>query len=328
MKQQAFIDRHSKRWNELEQWFKAEAKSEKSTTTTTAGREFPQRYRELCQHLGLARDRFYGADLTERLNRLMHTGHQRLYGGQTSVAAQFGGMMDFILRDFPAAVRAQSLVVWIGMALLFIPLLAMIAVLQYFPDFATYLASPEQLRDYERMYRPGARLGARRDADSQVMMFGFYIWNNVKIDFQCFAGGIAFGLGSIFFLVYNGIMIGTVAGYLTQLGYISTFWGFVAGHSSFELVGAAFSGAAGLKMGYALIAPGRLTRMAALKRESAVAVQLLIGAAGMTVIAAFIEAFWSSNGWIAPTVKYAVGLSLWALLGAYFLFVGRERATD
>ena len=33
------------------------------------------------------------------------------------------------------------------------------------------------------------------------------------------------GLGSLFFLLFNGLVIGAVAGHLTQIGYIGTFWG-------------------------------------------------------------------------------------------------------
>jgi uncharacterized membrane protein SpoIIM required for sporulation len=202
----------------------------------------------------------------------------------------------------------------------------LIVVLQYFPEFVYYIASPEQLRAYERMYAPGNQvLGPHREAGNQVMMFGFYIWNNVKIDFQCFAGGMLFGMGSIFFLLFNGFSIGGVAGHLTQLGYIETFWGFVSGHSSWELLGAALSGAAGLKLGWALIAPGRLARLAALKVAAGPAVHLLYGAAGMTVFAAFIEAFWSSTAVIAPQMKYIVGITFWVLFALYFTLASRNR---
>ena len=67
------------------------------------------------------------------------------------------------------------------------------------------------------------------------MMFGYYIKNNIGISFRTFAGGMLFGLGSVFFLVYNGLAIGATAGHLTQAGFASTFYPFVAGHGSFEL---------------------------------------------------------------------------------------------
>ena len=69
-----------------------------------------------------------------------------------------------------------------------------------------------------------------------------------------------FGVGTIFYLLFNGVFLGAVAGHLTGLGYIETFWGFVSGHSSFELTAIMLSGAAGLRIGMALIAPGNRTR--------------------------------------------------------------------
>jgi uncharacterized membrane protein SpoIIM required for sporulation len=329
MNQTLFEARHRAEWREFENWLDTLASrgsSRSGSPRSDVARQWPHRYRELAHHLALARDRAYSPELVDYLNQLALRGHQVLYGARSNA---LNGVIRFIGQGFPVVVRQESLLVWIAIAFLFVPLLGLIAVLQYFPDFVYYLLTPEQLRTYERMYAPGNRvLGPHREAGSQVMMFGYYIWNNVKIDFQCFAGGLAFGVGSIFFLVFNGFSIGGVAGHLTQLGYIQTFWGFVSGHSSWELLGAALSGAAGLKLGWALIAPGRLTRVAALKAAAVPAVRLLYGAAGMTAFAAFIEAFWSSSTAIAPGVKYAVGITFWVLFALYFMFVGGSRKTD
>jgi uncharacterized membrane protein SpoIIM required for sporulation len=165
-----------------------------------------------------------------------------------------------------------------------------------------------------------------RDADDNFAMFGFYIWNNVKIGFQTFATGLAFGLGSVFYLAFNGIYIGAVAGHLTQAGYGMPFWSFVAGHSSLELVAIAISGAAGLKLGGALIAPGRLSRKSALVAAARPAVRLMYGAAAMFFAAAFVEAFWSPLTVVPPATKYAVGAVLWAVVLGYLAFGGRVRA--
>src|SRR5258708_29542768 len=92
------------------------------------------------------------------------------------------------------------------------------------------------------------------------MMFGFYIRNNVSVALQCFAGGLVAGLGSLFFLAYNGAFSGALAGYLTERGLSPTFYSFIATHSAFELTAIVLSGAAGLRIGHALLAPGRGTR--------------------------------------------------------------------
>lgn len=329
MNQTLFESQHRKDWLEFESWLatlNARRSSRTASQRSDVARDWPHRYRELAHHLALARDRAYSPELVDYLNQLALRGHQLLYGARSN---GLNLVTAFIGHDFPVLVRQESLLVWIALGLLFVPLLGLIAVLHYFPEFVYYLVSPEQLRSYERMYAPGNRvLGPHREAGSQVMMFGYYIWNNVKIDFQCFAGGLMYGVGSIFFLLFNGVSIGGVAGHLTQLGYIETFWGFVSGHSSWELLGAALSGAAGLKLGGALISPGRLTRVAALKQASGPAVHLLYGAAGMTTFAAFIEAFWSSSTAISPEIKYSVGITFWVFFVLYFLFVGAGRKSD
>src|SRR5260221_540451 len=93
---------------------------------------------------------------------------------------------------------------------------------------------PQNVSEFERMYNPAGKvIGRERAADTDFVMLGFYIKNNIGISFQVFASGIVFGVGSLFYLVMNGIFMGAVAGYLTHLGYTSTFWSFVCGHGAF-----------------------------------------------------------------------------------------------
>jgi uncharacterized membrane protein SpoIIM required for sporulation len=211
--------------------------------------------------------------------------------------------------------------------LFFGPLIGFIVVLQVFPQFVHYLLTPEQLASFHEMYDPAARRLGMREADTSLAMFGFYIWNNVRIGFQTFAGGLLFGVGSIWFLASNGVIIGAVAGYLTQIGYTETFWSFVAGHSSFELLAIVLSGAAGLRLGLALIAPGELSRKAALVAAAKPAVRMMYGAALMFLIAAFIEAFWSPLTEVPYRLKIGSGIAGWVVLLAYFALAARTRAT-
>ena len=61
-----------------------------------------------------------------------------------------------------------------------------------------------------------------------------------------------------------------------------------------------------------------------LRTTARVAVQIVYGAAAMLLIAAFIEAFWSSTTAVPPVAKYLTGVALWLFVGAYFLFMGRR----
>ena len=156
-------------------------------------------------------------------------------------------------------------------------------------------------------------------------MFGYYVMHNIGIAFQTFAAGLLFGLGSVFFLIFNGLVIGAVSGHLTEIGYGQTFWSFVIGHGAFELSAITLAGAAGLQLGWSLVAPGRLARSEALRLAARKSVRMLCGVMVFLLIAAFIEAYWSSTTRIEPWIKYAVGAALWLLVAAYLTLAGRSR---
>lgn len=323
MPQQQFEMRHSDDWARFGVWLRrAEGGAAVAGEESFPAHELPHRYRQIAQHLALARDRAYSLELVSRLERLVLAGHQVIYGA--AHRSGFRAVVHFARAGFPQLVRKHLPSVALASLLLFGPGIAIGIALQYFPQFAYVFMSPEQLAQVAQMYDPGNRiLGEGRNAGSDVAMWGFYIMNNVRIDLQCFAGGLLFGVGAVFFLLFNSINIGVIAGHLTGLGYIETFWGFVSGHSALELLGAALSGAAGLQLGYALIAPGRRSRVEALKYAAHDAVSILYGAAAMTFMAAFIEAFWSASRVPPVEMKYAVGILGWLLLLAYFTLAGR-----
>jgi uncharacterized membrane protein SpoIIM required for sporulation len=335
MRQAAFEARYARDWASFAQWLDRRESPQRrgarqgarggagdAAAATLPDAEIPRAYRRLCQHLALARDRAYSPELVDRLNHLALRGHHLLYGARSHRRSRIAR---FFLEDFPRRVRAEWPVVTIAAALFFGPLLAVGALLQAYPDFVYYLLSPRTVGRIQEMYDPAnPRLGMRA-ADTDVMMFAYYIWNNVRIGFQCFATGLLFGLGTVFYLVSNGMQIGAIAGHLTQSGFGTPFWSFVSGHSAMELTAIAISGASGLKLGAALIAPGNMTRRAALVGAAHGAIRLVYGAATMFLIAAFIEAFWSPLTLFPPATKYAVGAIMWAFVLTYFLFVGRGR---
>jgi len=317
MKQAPFEAAHAHEWGQFEEFL------DQPKSRAFPPDEMPARYRRLCQSLALAADRRYSPALVDRLNELALRGHHALYRNR---GRQGQRVAEFMLGGFPALIRKEWRLVAGAAGLFFGPLLALIALLQVFPEFVHYLLTPEQIASFHEMYDPSSRHLGMREADTSLVMFGFYIWNNVRIGFQTFAGGLAFGVGSIWFLASNGVVIGAVAGYLTEIGYARTFWSFVAGHSSFELIAIVLSGAAGLRLGLAVIAPGDLSRKAALVAAAKPAVRVMYGAAVLFLIAAFVEAFWSPQTAIPFGAKIAVGAAGWVLLACYFAFAGRARA--
>ena len=279
-------------------------------------------YRRACEQLALARARSYPAYLVDRLERLTADGHQVIYRQQAFGVARVKAMLAV---EFPRAVRAQAAYVWAAAALFFLPTFAVGLLVYRNPDLILSVVSPSTVASFEQMYSPAAEsIGRVREATTDWMMFGFYIRNNISVSFQCFAGGLFAGLGSLFFLAYNGAYSGAIAGYLTDRGMAPTFYSFAVTHAAFELTAIVLSGAAGLRIGHALLAPGRLTRRQALVHATQDSAVILYGVVAMLLVAAGIEAFWSSAQWLPHPIKYSVAALCWIAVLAYLTLQGRR----
>jgi len=318
LKQERFEQAHR------EEWAAFEAMVAGGDQVHPGADRLPQAYRRVCQHLALARDRCYTAGLVQRLNRLVMAGHQTLYGSALGLAPQWGR---FLAGGLARSVRALYRPVLLAAMLVAVPFAALPPAIARAPQLAYLFEDPQDLARMDTMYRPGAgHFGRAGQAQTDVAMFGFYIWNNVRISFQAFAGGIFLGLGSVFFLLYNGVHGGAVAGYLTHAGLGRQFWPFVATHSALELPALVLTGAAGLHLGWALLAPGRRSRARALVEAAREGMPLVYGAALMDGLAALIEAFWSSSALVPVALKLTAAALLWTAMASYFLLAGRRRA--
>lgn len=324
MKQEHFEALHAREWDDFSAWLKhAAGHRKRGEMAPFPAAEMPRRYRLLCQQLALARDRDYSVALVERLHALAQQAHDVLYGPRSGFLAH---LIAYAAGGFAADVRAHWRWVLASFLLLFGPMFAVMAAIHVWPDFALLLMTPEQLANYESMYSDARHSGGKlaREAATDFQMFGFYIFNNVSLAFRCFAGGITAGVLTVISLVFNGVMMGAVEARLVQAGLGHNFYSFVVGHTAFELGGIVIAGAAGLRLGAALLIPGRRTRGRALRETARSLIGMVCGMAVMLFAAALVEAFWSPlrfDLWI----KLSVGGGLLLLTLAYFVFAGRAR---
>jgi len=304
---------------------KARQERSKARPAAVDGARLSVLYRRACEHLALAQARAYPIGLTQRLEQLTHRAHQLIYR-RHEPGFGIGRLRRLLLVDIPQSVRAHRGYLLVATLLFVLPTLLVGWACWRDPGFVLHLMSADQVRNFDQMYGPGAEpIGKPRSAETDWQMFGYYIQHNIGIGFQCFAAGLFGGIGSAFFLVFNGLQGGAVGGYLTARGHGTSFYSFIVTHSAFELTAIVMSGAAGLRLGHALLAPGRRTRLEALRHASSHAIVVMYGVIAFLLIAAAVEAFWSSARWVAPQVKYGVGAACWALVIAYLGWQGRPR---
>jgi uncharacterized membrane protein SpoIIM required for sporulation len=318
---------HADEWTELETLLDVLRQRRRATVSLMPVRgASPERlaslYRRTCEHLALARERAYPAYLVTRLERLTDEAHQQIYQQHTF---GFGSLRHLIVAGFPEAVHRDAPYVGVAAAVFLVPTIVLGIIVYHWPELILSIVTAETAASFEAMYSPTARtIGPARTAETDWMMFGFYISNNVGVAFQCFAGGLFAGIGSLFFLAHNAAFGGAVAGYLTERGMGSTFYSFIATHSAFELTAIVLAGGAGLKIGHSLLAPGRLSRLAALTVATGESAVILYGVTGLLIVAAAVEAFWSSATWMSPAIKYGVAAVCWTAVLAYLFLQGRR----
>ena len=320
MKQAQFVARHQANWAALGQWLHTPAHKRERRHAE----RFAALYRQLCHHLALARRRGYSPQLLAQLEQLMQLGHAELY---RTPPVPWYRLPLFLLVQFPRTVRAHHGAMLVASVLFWGPLLATLALLQWRPELADTLLDSQTLAQMEKMYDPTAeRLG--RDSGSDWQMFGFYIYNNISIGLRTFASGLLLGIGALVILLFNGITIGSAAGHLTATGAGAPFWEFVSSHAPWELTAIVLAGGAGLQLGMKLLAPGRRSRLDALVDGGRIGARLCLGVAFMLLVAAFIEAFWSSTQSIPAVVKYSVSGVLWTLVALWLGLGGRGVADE
>lgn len=321
MNREELVRSRRERWNTLARLLsKAEAVRGMHTLGPAGVKEMAELYRALAGDLMLVRREKLGADLERYLDNLASRAHNALYAG-TSVGQRTSLLSMFL--DFPAALRRNLRFFLIALALFYVPG-AVAGYASYVDEgYALAVMSSEQLQSMEQMHSKGHKDG--RAADTNASMTGFYVWNNVGIAFRCFATGVLFGLGPVFFLLYNGLVMGVVFGHLARTGYGENIFSFVSTHAPWELTAIVISGAAGLQMGFALVKTYGRTRAGNLQAHGLEVLRQVAGAAAFLVIAALLEAWYSPSS-LPPVVKYYSGLVGWILVAGIIAFAGRNRS--
>jgi uncharacterized membrane protein SpoIIM required for sporulation len=317
-RQDDFVAERRRDWDELERLL-GDGQRLSRLAPASIGRAAAL-YRAVCADLMRAQAAGYGPDVVALLDGLAARGHNALY---SAPPYRLRAALDLLAVDFPRTLRRHARFMALSAALFLLPGLLGFFAARASRGFALHVLPEQTAEQMEESYAEGFNKGRSEGDDTH--MAGFYVYNNIGIAFRCFATGVLLGLGSAFFLVYNGLLIGAVGGLVSGAGHGLNLLTFTCGHSAFELSAIVISGGAGMVMGYALVETGGLTRWASVRRKARDLATLVLGAAFMLLIAAFIEGFWSPSGVPAP-VKWGVAIVNVVMVSLYFTRAGRGRA--
>ncbi len=314
MKVSQLLERRREQWRELENLCRALEQRRVRRLAGAGVSRFTSLYRAACADLALADAYQLPPDMVEYLHHLVGRAHNQLYRSQTFRWREWGRVM---FQELPPRLLADR-ALWLAFAVFWgVFLLSMICAYMS-REYAEQVVGAAQMAMLERAY--SEPIGQRPDA-MRGFMAGFYVMNNAGIGLQCFAAGLLLGIGGLFITVSNAVQIGAMFGHMLTVSQRDNFLEFVTAHGPFELTAIVFSAAAGMRLGFALVATGGLTRVASLRRAAVQSMPTMASALALLCLAALIEGFLSPSA--APyAVKAAVAVVSSAMLLFYVVGLG------
>lgn len=274
-------------------------------------------YQRTSAHLSYARTAFADPGLTAYLTRIVAEANGVIYGKRARSLAAAGR---FFAVTFPAAVWHARRFVLASALLLLAPALAMGAWIGT-SEKALDAAAPDAVReayleeDFEAYYssKPAGQFA------TEVTV------NNIQVSVLAFGAGILLCVGAAYILATNGANVGVAGGLFVSAGQWQKFFGLILPHGLLELTAVVVAGAAGIQMGWAIIAPGDRARLDALAEEGRRAVVIVIGLALAFVVAGSIEGFVTGSG-LPTSVRVGIGVAVEAAFVTYVVTLGRRAA--
>ena len=305
---------HRGAWDELEGLIRRDGRDPRRLEAEQIER-LSQLYRRVTADLALARRDFPGTSTAGYLNDLAGRAHPLLY---RAPAGSWRRLASFFLVEFPRRFLAARWFILTAGLLFALPAAAAYLVTLNDPAAAEQVL-PASL---SAKVREG-RLWVDIEAAERSLAASTIMTNNLRVGILAFAGGILLGTLTVYVMVLNGILLGTVFGYTAVYGLLPDLAVFVSPHGYLELSIVFIAGAAGLELAWAILSPGLLRRRDALARAAQRAVLLLVGATPWMVLAGLIEGFVSPSD-LPREAKLALG-PLTALLFYGFIWRARER---
>ena len=262
-------------------------------------------YRQAASDLSTLRRDPSARAYADHVNQLLARAHHIIYSTRrTSLLHLFRYLRD----EYPAVFQRNLHYVFFALAITLAGTLLGAVVTLARPQFMRYMLGPQMVATIERHEMWTKSIVAIAPMASSGIMT-----HNLSVCFVAFAGGIVFGVGPLYSMFLNGLLLGVLGVACQQHGMSIDLWSFVAPHGSLELPSIILSGAAGFRLAHGLLFPGFYRRRDSIAQSGVEAARIIAGTIPLLVIAGTLEGFFSPSS--APVwLKFTVGGILFTLL--------------
>lgn len=311
-----WLEKRKTYWARLEQLVDRSNKGGISALDHRELQELGLLYRQTASDLATVREDVTSSQLSFYLNRLLGRAHNLIYMGHKQ---KISGLVRFYAETFPQVFRETFWQTVLAFLIFTVTGIATWAVTIHDPAFAHRMLGPEMMATIEKR-----EMWTKSIVTVKPLAASGIMTNNLAVCFTTFAMGITAGIGTMYMMFTNGLLIGVIGAATWQAGMALQLWSFVAGHGALELPAIFISGGAGLEIARGMLFPGLLPRRESLALAGGRAARLMIGIIPMLVVAGVIEGFVSPSG-LATPLKFLLSAVLFTALTTYLVRVGRPQ---
>lgn len=303
-----WLEKRRPHWLRLEQLLALSGRGSIASLKSTELQELALLYRQSASDLATVREDAASKQLAVYLNQLLGRAHNLIYMGRRTNRR---GIWTFYKDIYPAIFRETLPDTFAAFVLFLAAGFAGFLMGMADPSFTRHFLGPQMIDTIERHEMWTHSIVTVKPLASSAIMT-----NNISVAFSTFALGVTAGIGTVWMMLLNGLMMGVVAVACWREGMSLQLWSFVAAHGVLELPAIFIAGGAGLGIAKGLLFPGSLPRKESLARAGSRSVRLVLGTIPMLLVAGAVE------GFVSPTdlpyqLKFLLAGALATLLALY-----------
>ena len=292
-------------WQAVEMLLKSR---DKKSDDIEEARHIVSGFRMLGSDLSLARNALPGSRIHTWLESLFLRGHQLIYRTPGNTLLRWRDVYAF---ESPTLIRQMAPILLATIALFVGAIVCGWLLISTFPDLTPLFASAEMIN---RVQAGELWTDDLLNIMPSSLLSLSLMTNNITVSIFAFSLGAFYGLGTLYIISLNGLMLGGVFAFTGHYGLDDELFEFVIAHGVVELSVICIAGAMGLKLGEALLRPGSMTRQQAFRKATADAGKVLLVALPFLVLAGLIEGYISPDPEFSLLFRIAVG----AMTGTVF----------
>lgn len=277
MRETNFIQQNREKWKEFEDKFVSEKDPEKVSNL----------FIQITDDLSYSRTYYPNRSVKIYLNNLAQKVFQSIYKNKVRRRRRFAS---FWKDELPMRMYEARWQLLFTFCLFTISMFIGIFSSMHDPDFARYILGDSYVRMTEENIRSGDPMKVYKEMN-QVDMFLSITFNNLRVSFFTMIFGIFFGLGTAYFIIYNGIMVGAFQYFFIERGLFQESFLAIWVHGALEISAIVIAGTAGFRLGRGFLFPGTYTRLQSFRVHGMQAVQIFLGITPIIALAAINESF-------------------------------------